>query len=392
MNTEETARQPMRLRAFNAIAQRWWTVALVSIMAVAVVFNLFDPVALGFEVLSGWAGFVVALIVGYFVYRLFIGVGADATLGQTTALVKKWTRGHETVRIGKLVISAAMVVVGIIAFATSLPELGFTFTAVADNEGDALLGSILGSDGFNVWVNAFATTVMFGTAFFAARRLGTRFNSSADFVSKRFWLATFVAFLVTLLMLLVTIVGFVPLLALAIIVVSMVAVLLFLISPPQGIEKEAETKTPALSMKKLALGFALLLLGTAWLFNAALVVIEFLDMPKVVAGIAAAIITSIGEIRVLVPAMKRGEMTLPAAAGLVLMSNMFDTAFASSPAVFGLVHITTGSTATITTAVVTALMTAWLLFVSIRKRVSVWETAVITVVYICTLLYSGAGH
>src|SRR5688572_12144782 len=54
VSTTGTARQPMRLRAFDAIASRWWSVLLVTAMAVAVVFNKFDPVALGFEKMSGW--------------------------------------------------------------------------------------------------------------------------------------------------------------------------------------------------------------------------------------------------------------------------------------------------------------------------------------------------
>jgi Ca2+/Na+ antiporter len=359
-------------RVFNTIGNRWW-LTLPFILLTCAGLVEYDLAQMSLDGLRPWTlvMIIAAIAFAYLGFKM-LDVGSEATVSEATAFAKKRGMGGG-------------VIASILAFGTSLAELGFVTIALIKGEPQALFGAIVGSDGFNIGIVFAVAVIAAGSGSFAARGL----------------LKPMLALLaMTALVLLAAVIGFgFFLIPLGILVLASLSAWLFLKVAPDGAFDEdsaADEEDTTFSLKRLLLGFAFLLLGTLWLFSAIVAVAELIGVPALVIGLVGAIITSLPEIMVTVPMVRRGKMTLPVAAIAVAASNAFDTAFLAVPALVGSITghplaVGTGFNV-ILAASVTMAVTGWLIFATMRRKISVIEALIVLVGFIVFLVYTGAAH
>lgn len=268
-------------------------------MAIAAVGFSFDPVLMLLEAVPTQAvGLAIALAIGYCGYH-FLGFGSDVVVEESTGLVCKhnWSPA---------------LIPGIIAFGTSLSELGFVIVSTVNNQNEILAHSIIGSDGFQL-----------GGIFFVCVAVAKVSHWDARLLRIDLWLLSLMTFFV----LSAVRVGFSRPMGCAIVVAAALAVWQFLKDAPEDIfELESEAVAKG-SVFDLVTGFGLLLLGTVWFFDAIVYSGGVFGVPAFVLGIAGAVITSAGEVFTTFPLVKSGEKGLFFAAIALAGSNAFDTSF-----------------------------------------------------------------
>jgi Ca2+/Na+ antiporter len=316
---------------------------------------------------------MLAIVAAYIGLRA-LNWGSEEAVAQSTAIVEKrgWSKAITN---------------GILAFGTSLAELGFVIAAASKGEPDAIYGAMTGSDGFNI-------AVIFGFA--------VLFAANTKLMVAGMWKPMGVLVGMTLLVALAAFVGFPLWISLGVGGLAIAAFLLFLKTTPasafdeededdatDGDAKDSSDGVVQFSPIKLALGFAALLLGVLWLYDGIVRVAHAFGLPVIVIGLIGAIITSLPEVTVTVPRVRAGKMKLGDALAVVAASNAADTAFMAIAGAFGFMAAfnTTGAAqvAGIVAATVTVLAFLTVLFKTAWKWVWV-STAIGYLVYLASTL------
>jgi len=331
--------------------------SLILILAIAAVGFSFDPIVMLLEAVpSEMIGLAIAFIVGYCGYR-FLGFGSDVVVDEATGLVCKhgWSPA---------------LIPGIIAFGTSLSELGFVIVSTVNNQNEILAHSIIGSDGFQI-----------GGIFFVCVAVAKVSRWDARLLRADLWLLSLMTFFV----LSAVRVGFSRVMGMAIVVAALLAVWQFLKDAPEDIF-ELDSDAPAKgSVFDLATGFGLLLLGTVWFFDAIVYSGGVFGVPAFVLGIAGAVITSAGEMFTTFPLVRSGEKGLFFAAIALAGSNAFDTSFLGVSAIFRPFEL--DSTAyNLLPALITMILTVILLGFTYRSAIPRWVGFTVVPLYLISFV------
>lgn len=380
--------------AFDAAAKRWWLVIPFVLLTTAGLLELDIAHWVFSQINSATLTVLMSLVFGFGGYKL-LELGSDATVDEATAFAEKREMGDG-------------VVATILAFGTSLAELGFVVISLIKGEPTALFGAIVGSDGFNIGVVFALSVIAAGSSRFVENGLKqpmivlaimTAFVGLAAYAGFAFWLW--------------------PVL---ILITSLLAAWLFLrIKPEKKDGDKADARSPEqntangeppmkdgeadgespdvdepFSLSRLLLGFASLLLGTLWLFSSIVAIAALLGVPPLVIGLIGAIITSLPEIMVTVPMVAKGKMTLVVAAVTVAASNAFDTAFMALPATIGNLigsplEVGTGAGVQLA-ALVTMAVTLWLLVSALWERISRFQAIFVLMGFMAFLVFTGIAH
>lgn len=350
---------------FHAMATRHvglWAYALMAV-TVAGVFE-FDLMHEAIRALPAIPSLALAVVAAYIGLRA-LNWGSEEAVAQSTAIVEKrgWSKGITN---------------AILAFGTSLAELGFVIAAASKGEPDAIYGAMTGSDGFNI-------AVIFGFA--------VLFAANTKLMGSGMWKPMGILVGMTLLVALAAFIGFPLWISLGIGGLAIAAFLLFLRTAPasafeedeDGDAKDSNDNVVQFSAIKLALGFAALLLGVLWLYDGIVRVAHAFGLPVIVIGLIGAIITSLPEVTVTVPCVRAGKMKLDDALVVVAASNAADTAFMAFAGIFGVMAAfnTTGAAqiAGIVAATVTVLAFVTVLF----KRAWKWMWVSVAIAYLAYL-------
>lgn len=280
----------------------------VLILAIAAVGFSFDPVLRLLNAVPIQAiGVILALVAGYVGYQL-LAVGADDVVTESTRLV----HDHQW---------SPALIPGIIAFGTSLSELGFVIVSTVNNQNEILVHSIIGSDGFQL-----------GGIFFVCVAVAKVSQWDAKLLRIDMWLLSLMTFFV----LSAVRVGFTRPMGVLIAATALLSAWQFLKDAPEDVFQadDLDTTQVAGSPFNLVTGFGFLLLGTVWFFDAIVYSGGVFGVPAFVLGIAGAVITSSGEVFTTFPLVKSGERGLFFAAIALAGSNAFDTSFLGLSAVF----------------------------------------------------------
>ncbi|MEL6552801.1 MAG: hypothetical protein AAFQ63_04970 [Cyanobacteria bacterium J06621_11] len=270
------------------------------ILALAAIGFSFDPVLLLLNAVSSQViGILLASIVGYCGYQ-FLSFGAEDVVAESTRLV----HDHQW---------SPALIPGIIAFGTSLSELGFVIVSTVNGQNEILVHSIIGSDGFQL-----------GGIFFVCVAVAKISHWDAKLLRVDLWLLSLMTFFV----LSAVRVGFTRPMGAIITTTALLAAWQFLKDAPEGVFDTSETKVTVVgSPFNLMTGFGLLLLGTVWFFDAIIYAGGVFGISAFVLGLAGAVITSAGEVFTTFPLVKSGEKGLFFAAIALAGSNAFDTSF-----------------------------------------------------------------
>ncbi|MGK7891026.1 MAG: hypothetical protein AB4042_16980 [Leptolyngbyaceae cyanobacterium] len=313
---------------------------VVLVLAVLGVGFGIDPILLALETVDQVAiGLLIAALVGYLGFKM-LDVGSVAVVDEATAIVtyQQWTPA---------------LIPGIIAFGTSLSELGFVIISTLKEENEILAHSIIGSDGFQI-----------GCLFFLCVAVARSSEWDARLLRADMWLLTLMSYFVVCAML----DGFTRRAGIEITVTALAAAYQFLVDAPPGIfdvDEGAETNG---SVYNLVAGFGLLLLGTVWFFDAIIYTGGVFGVPAFVLGIVGAVVTSAGEIFTSVPLVKSGEKGLFFACIALAGSNAFDTSFLGISSMIRPFALES-SFENVLPAIVTMMLTAILLVFVHRQRV-----------------------
>lgn len=328
------------------------------ILAIAAVGFSFDPVLLLFNALSNQIiGILIASAVGYCGYQ-FLSFGADDVVTEATRLV----HDHQW---------SPALIPGIIAFGTSLSELGFVIVSTINRQNEILVHSIIGSDGFQI-----------GGIFFVCVAVAKISQWDAKLLRADLWLLSLMTFFV----LSAVRVGFTRIMGALIVATALLAIWQFLKDAPPGIFDTDEPKDEvAGSPFNLITGFGLLLLGTVWFFDAIIYAGNVFGIPAFVLGLAGAVITSSGEVFTTFPLIKRGEKGLFFAAIALAGSNAFDTSFLGLSALIRPFSLES-ATHNILPAIVTMGLTVLLLGFTYRNSIPRWVGLVIVPMYMVSFV------
>lgn len=331
--------------------------SLLLVLAIAAMGFSFDPVLLMLEAIPSEAvGMAIALVVGYCGYR-FLSVGSDAVVDEATGLVCKhcWSPA---------------LIPGIIAFGTSLSELGFVIVSTVNHQNEILAHSIIGSDGFQL-----------GGIFFVCVAVAKVPQWDARLLRADLWFLSLMTFFV----LSAVRVGFSRQMGIAIVVAALLAIWQFLKDAPENVF-ELESDEPAQgSFFALVTGFGLLLLGTVWFFDAIIYSGGVLGLPAFMLGIAGAVITSAGEVFTTFPLVKSGEKGLFFAAIALACSNAFDTSFLGISAILRPFALEpTGYN--LLPAVITMGLTLLLLLFTYRSEIPRWVGFTVVPIYLMSFI------
>jgi len=332
------------------------------VLALAAVGFSFDPMLLLLNAIAVQpAGLMVAAIAGYCGYQ-FLSFGSDNVVEESTRLVcdRQWSPA---------------LIPGIIAFGTSLSELGFVIVSTLNNQNEILVHSIIGSDGFQL-----------GGIFFLCVTVAKVSRWDAKLLRPDLWLLSLMTFFV----LSAVRVGFTRPMGALIAATALLSAWQFLKDAPDGVfeieESTEENKVEkASSLFDLVTGFGLLLLGTVWFFDAIVYSGEIFGVPAFVLGIAGAIITSAGEVFTTFPLVKSGRKGLFFAAIALAGSNAFDTSFLGLSALirpFGLEP----TIYNLLPALITMGLTLLLLGFTYRSRIPRWVGMIVVPVYMTSFV------
>lgn len=276
------------------------------LLALAAVGFSFDPMLLFLNAVSVQAiGILLAFVAGYCGYQ-FLAFGAEDVVTESTRLV----HDHQW---------SPALIPGIIAFGTSLSELGFVIVSTVNSQNEILVHSIIGSDGFQL-----------GGIFFVCVAVAKVSQWDARMLRLDMWLLS----LMTVFVLSAVRVGFTRQMGAMILVTALLSAWQFLKDAPEGVlPTDEQNSTITGSPFNLITGFGLLLLGTVWFFDAIIYSGGVFGIPAFVLGIAGAVITSSGEVFTTFPLVKSGEKGLFFAAIALAGSNAFDTSFLGFSAV-----------------------------------------------------------
>ncbi len=245
-------------------------------------------------------GMPIAMIVGYFGFSM-LDAGSESVVGEATAIVnrEKWSPA---------------LIPGIIAFGTSLSELGFVIISTVKGENEILAHSIIGSDGFQI-----------GALFFLCVIFAKNNKWDPRLLRADMWLLTLMSYFVVSAMMN----GFTRIAGFEITITALAAAWQFLADAPEGIFDTDDDDDAGFngSTYNLVTGFALLLLGTVWFFDAIIYSGGVFGIPAFVLGIIGAVVTSAGEVFTSIPLVKSGKKGLFFACIALAGSNAFDTSF-----------------------------------------------------------------
>ncbi|NER00446.1 MAG: hypothetical protein F6K30_27740 [Cyanothece sp. SIO2G6] len=314
---------------------------------VQIVLNNIDQIAIGL---------LVSAIVGYGGFKM-LDVGSVAVVDEATVIVTKnqWTPA---------------LIPGIIAFGTSLSELGFVIISTLKEENEILAHSIIGSDGFQI-----------GCLFFLCVAVARSSEWDARLLRADMWLLTLMSYFVVSAMLN----GFTRIAGVEITVTALAAAYQFLVDAPPGILDMDEEVEAEGSIFNLVSGFAMLLLGTIWFFNAIIYVGGVFGVPAFVLGIIGAVVTSAGEIFTSVPLVKSGKKGLFFACIALAGSNAFDTSFLGIASIIRPFRLESTFN-NVLPAIVTMILTAILLIFVHRQRVPRTVGYVLVPVYLASFI------
>ena len=330
------------------------------ILAVSAVGFSFDPLLLLLNTIPVQAlGLLVAFLAGYCGYK-FLALGSDDVVNEATSIVndRQWSPA---------------LIPGIIAFGTSLSELGFVIVSTVNNQNEILVHSIIGSDGFQL-----------GGIFFVCVAVAKTSQWDAKLLRIDMWLLSLMTFFV----LSATRIGFTRLIGTLIATTALLAAWQFLKDAPEGIFQTDELgdlhhKTG--SPFNLITGFGLLLLGTVWFFDAIIYAGQVFSIPSFILGIVGAIITSAGEVFTTFPLVKSGKKGLFFAAIALAGSNAFDTSFLGLSAAIRPFHLEP-TTYNSLPAIVTMGLTVLLLGFTYRSSIPRWVGLVVVPIYLVSFV------
>lgn len=323
------------------------------LLAIAAVGFSFDPVLLLLNAVSiQIVGLLIAGTVGYCGYQ-FLSFGAEDVVTQSTCLV----HDHQW---------SPALIPGIIAFGTSLSELGFVIVSTLNRQNEILVHSIIGSDGFQI-----------GGIFFVCVAVAKNSRWEAKLLRADLWLLSLMTFFV----LSAVRVGFTRITGGLITTAALLAAWQFLKDAPADVFKTNSLEnTTSGSVFSLVTGFGLLLLGTVWFFDAIVYTGGVFGIPAFVLGLAGAVITSAGEIFTTFPLVKSGEKGLFFAAIALAGSNAFDTSFLGLSALIRPFSLEPAAHNTLP-ALVTMALTLLLLVFTYRNCIPRWVGLLVVPLY-----------
>ncbi len=330
---------------------------VILVLAVAAIGFSYDPVLIGLNRVPNTVGLMIAVLAGYLGYE-FLNFGSESVVAEATGIVHQhqWTPA---------------LIPGLIAFGTSLSELGFVIVSTVNNQNEILAHSIIGSDGFQL-----------GGIFFVCVAVAKTSQWDARLLRVDLWLLS----LMTLFVLFAVGLGFSRTLGILIVIAALLSVWQFLKDAPEGIFATDESSDAiAGSLYNLVTGFGLLLLGTVWFFDAIVYSGGVFGVPAFVLGIAGAVITSAGEIFTTFPLVKSGEKGLFFAAIALAGSNAFDTSFLGLSAVIRPFQIAPVAH-NLLPAIVTMGLTLLLLSLTYRKTVPRWLGWIVVPIYLISFI------
>ncbi len=332
--------------------------SLLLFLAIAAVGFSFDPMLMALEAVPITAlGLLIAFLAGYCGYQ-FLNKGSDSVVEEATAIVCKnqWSPA---------------LIPGIIAFGTSLSELGFVIVSTVNNQNEILAHAIIGSDGFQL-----------GGIFFVCVAVAKVSQWDARLLRIDMWLLSLMTFFV----LSAVRVGFSRVMGGLIVLAAVLAIWHFLRDAPEGIFDSDECSLDAKgSVFELVTGFGLLLLGTVWFFDAIVYSGGVFGVPAFVLGILGAVITSAGEVFTTFPLVKSGQKGLFFAAIALAGSNAFDTSFLGISAMLRPFALEPAGH-NLLPALVTMVLTVLLLGFTYRSSIPRWVGWVIVPVYLISFV------
>ncbi|MEM9091803.1 MAG: hypothetical protein AAGC93_24065 [Cyanobacteria bacterium P01_F01_bin.53] len=337
------------------------------LLALGAVGFSFDPLLLLLDAVSIQSvGILLAIAAGFCGYK-FLAFGADDVVTESTRIVtdNQWSPA---------------LIPGIIAFGTSLSELGFVIVSTVNNENEILVHSIIGSDGFQL-----------GGIFFVCVAVAKISHWDAKLLRADMWLLSLMTFFV----LSAVRVGFTRQMGALIAATALLSAWQFLKDAPEGVFEADEPDPDKLeatlqgkvsgSPFNLITGFGLLLLGTVWFFDAIIYSGGVFGIPAFVLGLVGAVITSSGEVFTTFPLVKSGEKGLFFAAIALAGSNAFDTSFLGLSALFRPFSLAPAAHNALP-ALVTMGLTLLLLGFTYRSSIPRWVGLTVVPVYIISFV------
>lgn len=330
------------------------------LLAVGAVGFSFDPIMLLLDAISIQAiGVLMAFAAGYCGYQ-FLAFGADNVVAESTRIVndRQWSPA---------------LIPGIIAFGTSLSELGFVIVSTVNNQNEILVHSIIGSDGFQL-----------GGIFFVCVAVAKISHWDAKLLRTDMWLLSLMTFFV----LSAVRVGFTRQMGALIAATALLSAWQFLKDAPEDVFQVDDSEEQEIvngSPFNLVTGFGLLLLGTVWFFDAIVYTGGVFGIPAFILGIVGAVITSAGEVFTTFPLVKSGEKGLFFAAIALAGSNAFDTSFLGLSAAFRPFRLEPAFHNALP-AVVTMGLTVLLLGFTYRPSIPRWVGLTVVPIYIISFV------